>query len=100
MGARDVDLRLVPAQAAIASDPGADTRHFPDRYRELTSELARIEPRGLWFVAAGILGKIYCELIRAAGGIAVDIGHTADIWAGVQSRLSITSKTLATWRIA
>ena len=31
-----------------------------------------------------MLGKVYCDVIRKAAGIAVDIGHTADVWAGVR----------------
>jgi hypothetical protein len=99
MGADVVDLRLVPPQAAIASGPRADTGHWPDRYRELVGELQAIEPGSLWFVAAGMLGKVYCDVIRSAGGIAVDIGHTADVWAGVRSRASIKPDALAKWRL-
>jgi hypothetical protein len=99
MGAEAVDLRLVPPQAAVAAGPRTDTGHWPDRYRELVRELKTIEPGNLWFVAAGMLGKVYCDVIRSAGGIAVDIGHTADVWAGVRSRASITPVSLATWRL-
>ena len=100
MGASTVDLRLVPRQAVIAMDPSADTGHWPGRFRDLMRELQTIEPGTLWFVAAGMLGKVYCEAIRAAGGIAVDIGHTADVWAGVRSRAYLQPDFLATWRIA
>lgn len=100
MGAASVDLRLVPPQAAINRDPNADTGHWPGRYLELTTELREIEPGVLWFVAAGMLGKVYCDVIRAAGGIAVDIGHVADIWAGVRSRAAIEPESLANWRIS
>ena len=100
MGATSVDLRLVPPQAAIARGPRADTGHWPGRYRELMRELQTIEPGNLWFVAAGMLGKVYCDVIRDAGGIAVDIGHTADVWAGVRSRASIKPASLDACRIA
>jgi hypothetical protein len=100
MGADAVDLRLVPPQAAVASGPRADTGHWPDRYRELVRELQAIEPGNLWFVAAGMLGKVYCDVIKSAGGIAVDIGHTADVWAGVRSRASIKPDALDKWRLA
>jgi hypothetical protein len=99
MGARSVDLRLVPRQAKFAGDPDTDTGHWPRRYRELVEELRDIEPGTLWFVAAGMVGKPYCEVIRAAGGVAVDIGHAADIWAGKPTRSYDQAEVLATWSI-
>jgi hypothetical protein len=98
MGAAAVDLRSVPQQA-ILSDPEADTGHWPTRYRQLTAELRDIEPGMLWLVAAGTFGKVYCEVIREAGGVALDIGHIADVWAGIRSRAFIRPKALEAWRI-
>ena len=86
MGARDVDLRPVPRQAKFANDPRNDTGHWPRRYHELMEELREIEAGTLWLVAAGMVGKPYCEVIREAGGIAVDIGHAADVWVGMGTR--------------
>lgn len=37
-------------------------------------------------VAAGIVGKYYCHVIKQAGGIALDLGALVDFWAGVPSR--------------
>ena len=37
-------------------------------------------------VAAGVLGKVYCARIRAAGGIALDVGSAADHWCGHATR--------------
>ena len=99
MGARSVDLRPVPRQAKYRGDPGSDTGHWPQRYHELLEELREIEPGRLWFVAAGMVGKPYCEAIREAGGIAVDIGHAADIWVGMRTRSYDQAEALATWSI-
>jgi hypothetical protein len=99
LGASDVDLRTVPGQAAFTSRPGADTGHWPERFRELCRELEGIDPGTLWFVAAGMLGKVYCDVIRSAGGIAVDIGHVADIWAGAETRSYDQAELIAAWSI-
>ena len=99
MGARSVDLRLVPRQAIIAVDRTGDTGHWPSRFHELIDELRAIDPGTPWFVAAGMLGKIYCDVIRMAGGIAIDIGHIADVWAGVRSRTYLPPDFIPTWRI-
>ena len=40
-----------------------------------------------FLVAAGFLGKIYCNEIKNKGGISIDIGSTADIWMGYSTRM-------------
>jgi hypothetical protein len=99
MGARAVDLRPVPRQAKFAGDPHSNTGHWPRRYRELRQELREIEPGNLWLVAAGMVGKPYCEVIREAGGVAVDIGHAADVWMGRGTRSYDQSEVLENWSI-
>jgi hypothetical protein len=100
MGARSIDFYPVPKQAKIIDGDETDTDHYPRRYRALLGELRGARPGILYFVAAGMPGKVYCDAIRAAGGIAVDIGATADIWAGVRSRYwGQTQKTFDTWRV-
>jgi len=43
----------------------------------------------LFLVGAGFLGKIYCDLIKRHGGIALDVGSMMDRWAGFgQTRVS------------
>jgi hypothetical protein len=92
LGARRARVLPVPIQAKLRPEQ-ADTGHYPARYRELRHELsgagAGVAPRSgqLVLVAAGVLGKVYCEAARAAGAVAVDIGSSADIWAGVRSRV-------------
>jgi hypothetical protein len=76
-----------------------DTGHYPGRYSVLVRELRRAQPRMLYFVAAGMLGKICCDVIRGAGGVAVDIGSVADLWAGVRSRRMFSNEELERWRI-
>ena len=41
----------------------------------------------IFLVGAGVLGKIYCDVIKEKGGIAIDIGAIFDAWANVKSRL-------------
>jgi hypothetical protein len=61
--------------------------HYPNRFFDLINEIASEKREGqLWLVGGGILGKIYCEEIRKAGGIALDLGHIFDGWAGYHTR--------------
>ena len=64
-----------------------------DRHDEIC---AAIKPeRGeVWLVAAGFLGKIYCDLIRARGGIAIDVGSIADYWVGHRTRTYVDDEQL------
>jgi hypothetical protein len=41
-------------------------------------------PGQLWLVGGGMLGKLYCARVRAAGGVALDVGSLLDLWAGRQ----------------
>ena len=54
-----------------------------------------IEPGTLILVAAGVLGKIYCDKIKSKGGIALDIGSILDMWATIPSRKRFTKQPSA-----
>lgn len=69
---------------AAASEPGA---RLIDVHGDILASLAPT-PGEVWLVAAGFLGKIYCEVIRQRGGIALDIGSIADYWMGFATRNS------------
>jgi amino acid adenylation domain-containing protein len=56
--------------------------HFPRILDQLSTSLSGT----LVLVGAGIFGKIYCEAVRSAGGVAVDLGSGFDLLAGVSSR--------------
>jgi hypothetical protein len=62
------------------------TPHFPDRYEELVDTLAPAFPGQLFFVGAGICGKVYCDVIAERGGVALDIGAVCDAWLGIGTR--------------
>jgi hypothetical protein len=44
-------------------------------------------------------GKVYCEAIRQHGGIALDIGHSIDVLAGVGGRQHVTKEVLDRYQI-
>ena len=43
-------------------------------------------PAWHFLVGAGVLGKIYCDRIKARGGVALDVGSILDSWAMIPSR--------------
>lgn len=61
--------------------------HYPDAFNKLIDSLSPPYKGALYLVGAGGLGKIYCNVIKQRGGVAVDVGAIFDAWAGVKSRL-------------
>ena len=63
-----------------------DLDDFGGTYRRICAELQHAEAGLLYIVCAGVPAKVYCELIKRAGGVAMDLGSVADVWMGVPSR--------------
>jgi hypothetical protein len=84
--ARRFDVRtsvvLVPDKQVESPQPGT---HVPDRYRTVRADLT-FPPGTLVLVGAGIPGKAYCQWLKEAGCIAVDVGAVFDAWLGKASR--------------
>jgi hypothetical protein len=70
----------------IHSYDGPD--HFPTLFTKIRSWIKQNTPLNgkLFLVGGGGLGKIYCNDIRKAGGMALDIGAMFDGWAGITTR--------------
>jgi tetratricopeptide (TPR) repeat protein len=91
-----VNFHKVPGERgrqAILGQAAVRGVHFPDRFTEICAELRKCVTSGqIFLVAAGLLGKVYCAIIKEHGGIAIDIGSVADIWMGLATR-SFPEKT-------
>jgi hypothetical protein len=46
-------------------------------------------PGMLFLVGGGLYGKLYCQLIKDQGGIALDLGSLFDAWLGIPSRPTV-----------
>ena len=67
--------------------PGSVSQpHWPDGYKGIMQQLEAVNPGQVFLVGAGVLGKIYCDRIKAKGGVALDIGSILDSWALIPSR--------------
>ncbi len=60
--------------------------HYPHAFERICESVEVAYPGEVFFVAAGFLGKIYCDVIKARGGIALDVGSIVDQWVGHDSR--------------
>jgi glycosyltransferase involved in cell wall biosynthesis/tetratricopeptide (TPR) repeat protein len=87
-GVEVVETFLVPPEAKHAAKFATATtgRHYPDVFDQLREPLGRVAEGHVVLVAAGALGKIYCNWIKCAGGIALDVGSAADHWCGYNTR--------------
>ena len=78
---------------------------IPDMFRDLSSELIvpdyinQLEdilsqrlvefPGMLYLIGAGLYGKLYCQLAKSQGGVALDLGSLLDAWVGIASRPTV-----------
>jgi Tfp pilus assembly protein PilF len=81
-GVRNIAWMPLPVQARRGELQ--DKPHYPDRYREVVTTLHVPYQGAVFLVAGGQIGKVYCGEIRRRGGIALDIGAVADLWAGLR----------------
>lgn len=79
----------IPAEKKYQSmfGPAEESEEFiyPGIFDRIERELAP-QNGELVLVAAGFLGKFFCDTVRTRGGIALDIGSVADIWMGFVTR--------------
>ncbi|MBS0559178.1 MAG: hypothetical protein JSR21_03895 [Proteobacteria bacterium] len=85
-GSRVTAALLVPEEkgfSQIAGISGMSEPHYPGAFLRI---LRRIEEEArharVWLVAAGYLGKLYCDAIKQQGGVALDVGSIVDGWCG------------------
>jgi hypothetical protein len=88
----------VPMQASIAK-VHRDIRHYPDAYPGIVDQLRPPFQGAVYIVAAGILSKSYCTVIKQRGGIAIDVGSVADVWMGSRTRPDMPADFVDKWRI-
>ena len=87
-----VETVLVPGEvwrykSRCRQETNGYREHWPRRFEEIRRHLTKQKRHGeLWLVGAGGLGKVYCNLVKSVGGIALDIGALFDGWAGLRTR--------------
>ena len=89
-GIKSVRSYTIPAESRFQRmfDQESGIDHFPTYFNHLTSRIPSISKGQVFLVGAGFLGKIYCDLIKRNGGIALDVGSLMDRWTGFQTRFN------------
>jgi hypothetical protein len=81
-----IELYQIKGEKRFPGDVQED--HYPEHFEWLKSNIQVPFKGAVFLVGAGGLGKIYCDVIKQKGGIAIDIGSIFDAWAKVKSRLA------------
>ena len=86
----DVETYRIPGHFSFMAE---DQSQFPDLYKEVVARITVPYRGAVFVVAAGYLGKCYCDAIKQKGGIALDIGSVFDGWFG-QGRRDALAESL------
>lgn len=96
-GIKNIELHQIRGEA---THPGRITLpHYPEGYERIMGNLSVPFKGAVYLVGAGWCGKIYCDLIKQQGGIAIDIGSIFDSWSNTPSRLLHPSHSLGTYKV-
>lgn len=93
-GSRVTAALLVPEEkgfSQIAGVSGMSEPHYPGAFLRILRRIDEEAQRArVWLVAAGYLGKLYCDAIKRQGGVALDVGSIVDGWSGKVTRPTMT----------
>lgn len=84
-----VEWISIPEEAQYAGGDGPRGRHYPEYFNRLLHGLYPSFRGQIWLVGAGILGKIYCNILKNRGAIALDVGSVFDSWSRMTRRGSV-----------
>ena len=59
--------------------------HYPGIYNDIIKLCGTMGGKVV-LVAGEVFGKIYCNAVKNAGGVAIDIGSMLDSWMGFKTR--------------
>jgi hypothetical protein len=88
-GAKDVRQIFVPEEVYYANDRNKVASHYPDEFINIIDKIKSDRAPGQYYVGAGVLGKIYVDCIKGAGGRAADLGSAFDSWVNWSRRGSV-----------
>jgi hypothetical protein len=88
-GAKDVDQIFVPEEVYYASDRSKVESHYPVEFLNIIEKIKSGRKSSQYYVGAGVLGKIYVDCVKGAGGRAADLGSAFDSWVNWSRRGSV-----------
>jgi len=100
-GLKRVEMFYLPPQKRpqMGPDMANGQRHYPTLYLEIPKWLDVVcKPGQVVLIGAGGLGKLYAQMVKERGGVALDVGSLFDGWAGLNTRSHIRNEPM-TWRL-
>ncbi|MFA0426720.1 hypothetical protein [Vibrio sp. 10N.222.51.C5] len=83
---KPIDVISIPSEHRHSNNMYSKN-HFPDRFYEIERELEiKVTSKTVVLIGAGILAKVYCDIVKSNGGIAIDVGSLMDAVENVSSR--------------
>ncbi|WP_395341974.1 hypothetical protein PN836_020565 [Ningiella sp. W23] len=86
---KDVTHIRIPGHAKYSNRSKMMASHPHDRFPAIMRRLNAEAQGRVYLIGAGVLGKLYANTIKEAGGVALDIGSVFDSWVGNKSRGSV-----------
>lgn len=84
-GAKVIDFYQIPRSGAKTQYP----IHHPEIVSIITKKSNIYD---IFLIGAGLLGKIYCGMVKDAGGRAFDSGRLFDLWSGIRKIDSVPKR--------
>lgn len=84
-----VNLIRIPGHSKYTPAHEIYSSHPKETFAEIVSTLKEQAENKIYFIGAGVLGKIYARIIKEHGGIALDLGSVFDNWVGNKKRSSV-----------
>jgi len=87
----DISVRFHEIPGMFRDIPrGNDVPNYVEQLENILSQKQLVEfPGMLYLVGGGLYGKLYCQLIKSQGGMALDLGSLFDAWLGIPSRPTV-----------
>lgn len=100
-GLKEIEFFYLPPQMKpmVGPDMANGMRHWPTLFNAVPRWLDQhCSPGQVFFIGAGGAGKIYAQMVKERGGVALDVGSLFDGWAGKLTRTHIKNE-VDTWRL-
>ena len=81
----DVSYIEIPDMYCDVLNPMSSIEYISQLEHVLSQQLVE-RPGMIFLVGGGLYGKLYCDLVKRQGGIALDLGSLFDAWLGIPSR--------------
>ncbi|WP_257292328.1 hypothetical protein [Endozoicomonas sp. ONNA1] len=82
---KKINIISIPGESRFTEEN--NLKHYPNEFKRVRRVIQEnIKPGDLVLVGGGILGKIYCDIVKSNGGVALDVGSLMDAMENLTTR--------------